>query len=90
MSWNLRFTLTQSDGMMRPTDEELITVESQNPGCKDAVCEAVSVAVQLVESGRFGDKTKTFVADLTGHYNEGNEPRPGWVNDYTSIRITQQ
>ena len=90
MSWNLSFTLRQSDGMMRPTNEELTTVEAQNPGCKEAVCEAVSVAVQMVESGKFGDKNKSFVAELQGHYNEGNEPRSGWMNDYASVKITQE
>jgi len=48
---------------------------------------AKETALSLVRGGQLG--YGKFKATMSGHANEGNQPRPGWSNDSISVSLYQ-
>jgi hypothetical protein len=47
-------------------------------------------AMQLLMSGVVGSHERVYTVTLSGHGNPGNEPAPGWSNDFVNIQVVQQ
>lgn len=57
---------------------------------QEALAAACGTAVALVDSGAVGDPEHfDFTVTLSGHANDGHEPREGWANDCATISVYQ-
>lgn len=82
MSWSVEYT-TFNEAEIRFIGDD---TEEANAAMKSAV-EAVGA---MIDAGAFGDKNvKKFAVRISGHTNPGNEPVPGFSNDYVNINVFQ-
>lgn len=89
MSWSAHAIVKRTSPA--PAVFEIQHVQTQEGNGEEESKEAVLIAkeavLRIVGSGKLG--VGTFDVHLSGHANTGNEPTPGWGNDFISINITK-
>lgn len=95
MSWSASFP-----GPVRKDflDEDLaVERATSTPGVAEMADDVVeqfaaarAAVKELVGSGAFGDGSKEFSVQLSGHANPGHEPLEGWSNDCVSVHVAQR
>lgn len=82
MSWSIDYT-TFNEAEIRFVGEDT----EENNAAMQATVDAVG---SIIASGALGDPSKKrFAVRVGGHNNPGNEPVPGYSNDYVNINIFQ-
>lgn len=93
MSWSATSMQVDNGELISPElvqeKGNLIDYGDYGEHVKEQVVVACEVAKLIAESGVIG-KDKDYVVSLSGHANEGHEPKEGYANDYIAVSISQR
>ncbi len=88
MSWSIQYA-SKNDlnddkrGANSAKDADL------SEAAKEQVKMAIESAVAIIASGVVGNEKKDYIVAISGHANDGHEPRPSYANDCITVSVWQ-